>query len=265
MKFRNSKFPSGRLSEKKNTSWNHEAKWYNKITDHEGHYYHQHVVIPGTLKLLNLQQNSSLLDLACGQGVLEKQVLPGIEYMGIDSALSLITFAKREAKSVKHTFLTADLIGNINIKKKDYTHGAIILALQNIKDPEAVLKFASTHLIKNGILVIVLNHPCFRIPRQSSWGIDEQNKLQYRRVNRYLSPLEIPINMHPGARDTSVTWTYHQPVSYYAGILKNSGFVIETIQEWTSDKISEGKAARMENRGRSEIPLFMAIKAVKRN
>jgi len=37
--------------------------------------------------------------------------------------------------------------------------------------------------------------------------------------------------------------------------------VIEKIEEWASDKDSVGKAAKMENRARAEIPLFMAIQA----
>jgi hypothetical protein len=46
-------------------------------------------------------------------------------------------------------------------------------------------------------------------------------------------------------------------------MLKDAGFVIEEIEEWTSDKESEGRAGRMENRSRNEIPLFMAIGAIK--
>jgi hypothetical protein len=46
-------------------------------------------------------------------------------------------------------------------------------------------------------------------------------------------------------------------------MLKDAGFVIDTIEEWTSDKESEGRAGKMENRSRAEIPLFMAIKAIK--
>ena len=57
------------------TSWQRVAPWYNKITEGGGHYYHQHVVIPGVLRLLELNskfliQNSKVLDLACGNGVL---------------------------------------------------------------------------------------------------------------------------------------------------------------------------------------------------
>ncbi len=112
-------------------------------------------------------------------------------------------------------------------------------------------------------MVLVLNHPAFRIPRQSGWG-EHTNKIQYRYINRYLTPLEIPITMHPGQSQSAMTWSYHVPISFYAQALASAGLVIETIEEWTSDKQSEGKAARMENRARAEIPLFMAIVAVRR-
>ena len=69
--------------------------------------------------------------------------------------------------------------------------------------------------------------------------------------------------MHPGASSSPITWTYHFPISMYTTWLHDVGFVIEMIEEWTSDKTSIGKAGKMENRSRSEFPLFLAIRAKK--
>jgi SAM-dependent methyltransferase len=250
-------------------SWQKVAPWYNKITHGgEGHYYHQHVVIPGVLKLLGLSQSLNsqtspkLLDLACGNGVLAKSIPPEVEYLGIDIAPSLIGEAKRTDRSPKHKYLVADITKPL-IAPTDFTHAAIVLALQNTPNSLNTLKNAAKHLIKDGTLVIVLNHPAFRIPRQSSWGIDEGRKIQYRRIDKYMSPMEIPINMNPSDRNSPITMSYHHSISDYSRMLKDAGFVIDLIEEWTSDKESEGRVARMENRSRSEIPLFMAIKAKK--
>jgi len=38
-------------------------------------------------------------------------------------------------------------------------------------------------------------------------GIDEANKIEYRRINRYFTPLKIPITTHPGEAKSSVTWS----------------------------------------------------------
>ncbi|MCX6816858.1 MAG: class I SAM-dependent methyltransferase [Candidatus Beckwithbacteria bacterium] len=244
------------------TSWQKDSRWYSELTAGSGHYYHEHIVLGGVLKLLNLNSKSKILDLACGAGVLARRLAPAISYTGIDLSPNLIESAKRSDKNTHHQYLVADVSKPLSVAQ-DFTHATLILSLQNIKTPACVITNAGKHLIKNGTLVIVLNHPCFRIPRQSSWGIDEANKLQYRRINRYLSPLEIPIQMHPGQRHSSVTWSFHQPLSVYSQMLASAGFVIQLIEEWTSDKSSEGGAAKMENRSRSEFPLFLTIKAIK--
>jgi len=244
------------------TSWQKNSRWYSRLTAGPGHYFHEHTVIPGTLKLLNLNSSARLLDLACGSGVLARHLPPTVYYTGIDAAPGLIAAAKSTNRNHEHQYLVADITKNLSVPA-DFTHAALILSLQNLKDSQAAINNCAKHLIQSGILVIVLNHPCFRIPRQSSWGIDEANKLQYRRINRYLSPLAVPIQMHPGQRHSSVTWSFHQPLSVYSQMLFKAGFLIQLIEEWVSAKKSAGHFAKMEDRSRSEFPLFLAIKAYK--
>ena len=247
-----------------NTSWQPVSEWYTKTVGESGNYYHQHVVIPAVLQLLNLSENSSLLDLACGQGVLERQISPSVYYQGIDISPSLINYAKTQIHNPNHHVAVGNVTRPLPIAKTNFSHAAIVLALQNIEEPELALQQAADRLAPNGTLVLMLNHPAFRIPRQSSWGIDEKTKTQFRRVDRYLSPLKIPITAAPGqGQRSAITWSYHQPISAYSAFLNNAGFVIEIIEELGSDKVSVGKAAKMENRSRVEFPLFMAIKARK--
>jgi hypothetical protein len=76
--------------------------------------------------------------------------------------------------------------------------------------------------------------------------------------------MKIPIQMHPGkGQSSSQTLSFHHSLSDYSRWLKEAGFTIDLIEEWCSNKVSEGRAAKMENRSRQEIPLFMAIVARK--
>lgn len=244
----------------KNTSWHKVGKWYNERVGDRGSYYHEHVVLPGALRLLNLKSDSSLLDLGCGQGVLARAVIKGARYVGIDIAASLITFAKERDQTSDHQYIVGDITKSLPITGT-FTHAAIILALQNVEFPARVIENAARHLVVGGKLVIVLNHPAFRIPRQTSWEIDPKNKLQSRRINRYMSPMKIPITMHPGQGSGQITWSFHEPIGSYTKILSDNHFVIEKLEEWTSDKESVGNTGKMENRARSEFPLFLAILA----
>lgn len=243
-----------------NTSWEPVQKWYHSSVGEEGHYYHQKIVLPGVLKLLNLRPGSSLLDIACGNGVLARQLPKNIYYEGLDLSSSLIKEAKKMLPS--HPFHISDITKPFPIKKTDFSHAAIVLAIQNVEQAGQVFLHAGKHLTPGGTLVIVMNHPCFRIPRQSSWKVDEAQKMQYRRIDRYSSPLQIPIQAEPSKGEKSAqTWSFHVPLSQYSKWLQEAGFMIELIEEWHSDKISTGKNAKMENRSREEFPLFMAIKA----
>lgn len=247
--------------------WEPVGKWYNESVGQDGHYYHRNIVIPGTLRLLELNKTSepSILDFASGQGVLERHIPPSIHYEGIDISPALIKSAKSLCKVSQHQFHVGDATHSLPIKKTDFTHAAILLALQNIEHPELVLKNGFKHLSSGGRLVIVLNHPCFRIPRQSSWKVDEEQKVQYRRLDRYMSPMKIPIQANPSKGQQSVqTWSFHHSLSDYSKWLREAGFLIEAMEEWCSDKVSTGKAAKMENRSRMEFPLFLAIAAIKR-
>ncbi len=247
----------------RSTSWQPASQWYNKLVGKSGHYHHQQIIIPGVLRLLNILDNGSLLDLACGQGVLARHLASNIYYQGIDISKSLILSAKQQDKNPKHFFVVGNIIKTLPINKNDFTHAAIILSLQNVAEPGLTLNNCQKHLKPNGKLIIVINHPCFRIPRQSSWGMDDKNKTQYRRINRYLSPLKIPITIHPGINNSPITWSYHYSLSNLSQFINQAGFVIEKIEEWTSDKQSTGTAAKMENYSRNEFPLFMAILARK--
>ena len=217
-------------------------------------------MLPGVVRLLGMKPGESLLDLGCGQGVLASRIPKDVKYVGVDAAASLIDFAKKQDKNPKHSYYLGDVTKPLPIAEK-FSHAAIVLALQNMEEPALAIKNAAEHLSEEGELVIVLNHPAFRIPRQSSWGIDEGSKIQYRRENIYMSALKIPITMHPGEKSGPTTWSFHRPLSTYTKILSDNGFVIEIIEEWTSDKESVGKAGKMENRSRAEFPLFLAIRA----
>lgn len=246
----------------RDTSWNKVGGWYNKIVGDEGHFYHQSIVIPNSLKLLGLTKTDTLIDIACGQGIFSRSIPDEIKYLGVDLAESLIKEANKKAVNKNHNFLVSDVTKNLPTNEK-FTKAVMILALQNVKFPEKTIKLVSEKLEKNGEFLIVLNHPCFRIPRQSSWEIDEKNKLQYRRINKYLSKMEIPITAHPSQKNSSITWSFHRPIKDYSQYLFDNGFVIKKIEEWSSTKSSEGKKAKMENRSREEFPMFMAILAKK--
>ena len=251
---------------KETTSWEGVSKWYDKAVGKTGHYFHEKTILPKIVSLLGIKKDSttSLLDLACGQGILSRYLPSSLEYLGVDIAPSLLKSAREQNNKKKHSFKQADITKPLILLKKDFKFCTVVLALQNLETPVRAMKNAFEHLAPGGKLLLVMNHPCFRIPRQSSWGVDLKKKTQYRRIDRYYSPLKIPIQSNPSqGKKSKETLSFHHPLSTWTLWLKEAGFVIEGIEEWCSDKKSTGKYAKMEDTSRKEIPMFLSFIAKK--
>lgn len=246
-------------------SWEPVAKWYGKHLKEEDTFQSE-VIFPGSLRLLYPVKGKSYIDIACGEGSFARAVAnTGASILGFDISSTLIKQA--DAKKIKGaTFRVANATDFARyFDEKSFDGASCNLAIQNIDDFAAVFRDAGRVLKSGAPFVIVLNHPMFRIPRQTGWGWDEKRNLQYRRVDAYLSPNEIPIVANPGEGARSkVTYSYHRPFEAYVKELSRAGFVIDAVEEWTSHRSSDsGPRAKAENRARHEIPMFMAIRARK--
>jgi ubiquinone/menaquinone biosynthesis C-methylase UbiE len=248
----------------KRTDWSEVAGWYDQLVGDVGGEFHRHVVLPGALRLLALQPGERAIDIACGQGVLcrlmEKR---GVETTGIDAAEPMIQ-AARERGPETIRYQVADARDIKGVPAGHFQAAACLLAIQNMHPVAPVFNGVAKLLAPGGRFVIVMTHPCFRGAKETHWGWDETTKTQYRRVDRYLLPRKTPILTHPGSDPTQYTWTFHRPIEHYVQELARSGLLIDAMEEWPSHKHSDsGPRAAAENVARKEIPLFLAIGAVK--
>jgi ubiquinone/menaquinone biosynthesis C-methylase UbiE len=249
--------------EKSDTSWDQVAGWYDKLVGERGSDYHENVILPGALRLLAPQRGEKILDIGCGQGVFSRELArAGAEVTGIDSSAGLIKAA--QARGTGINYFVADAADLRRFPNESFDAASCIMALQNMEPLNKIASEMGRVLKPQGRLLLVMSHPCFRIPRQSGWGIDEQRKLQYRRIDSYLTPQKIPIKMHPGANPDLLTWTFHRPLSEYFAALAARGLAVTRLEEWSSHRQSKpGSSSRMENRARGEIPMFLSLRAEK--
>ncbi|MFZ4767704.1 MAG: class I SAM-dependent methyltransferase [Roseimicrobium sp.] len=241
------------------TAWEKSADWYDRIIGAQGSELYQRVVIPRSLELLQPCKDESILDLGCGQGVFTRALAAeGCRVIGVDAAPSLIERAKSYPSHLPIRYEVRDAADLRELGPCDAA--CSILALQNMEHLPDVCRNAARVLKTGGRMLWVLNHPCFRIPRQTAWGWDEDRKIQYRRVDAYSSPMSIPIVMHPGQRESESTISFHKSFTDLMACAFSTGFTLAGFQEWHSDKQSQpGPRARAENRARDEFPLFVAM------
>ncbi|MFA6338997.1 MAG: class I SAM-dependent methyltransferase [Candidatus Paceibacterota bacterium] len=248
----------------KNSSWDSVSEWYDEYLEVSEDSFQKKVILPNILRIIDIKKGDKVLDLACGQGFFSREFYnAGAEVSGVDISPKLIEIAKTKSpKDVRFEVASADKLSFI--KDGSFDRAVIILALQNIENLNGVIGECSRVLKKGGRFIFVLNHPVFRLPKKSSWGWDDENKIQYRRLDSYLSEYSSQIEMHPGERSKEHTISFHRSLQVYLKALIKNGFCLTNFEEWISHKKSEpGPRAKSEDTARKEFPMFLCIGATK--
>src|SRR5262249_24265685 len=81
-------------------------------------------------------------------------------------------------------------------------------------------------------------------------------------VDRYLTPLTVPLKPYAGGR--GATRSYHRPLEAYVSGVANCGLLIDRLLEIpTYQSAPEGPHARAENLANREFPVFLGLRAWK--
>jgi SAM-dependent methyltransferase len=248
------------------TSWDPVADWYAGWTGKDGSKHHRQLAIPAVLELLNPQPGTKVLEIGAGHGLLAPHIAKaGAKYTGVDVSEKLLRLARKHYGN-QGKFILGDarnLAILPDLHRAEFDAVVFMLSLQDMEPLQPILQAAGWALKHGGCLVLLMTHPCFRVPRQSGWGWDEQRKLQYRRVDRYLTPLRVPMRSYPGKK-TGVTLSFHRPLSEYINGLAACGLLLEQMKEIPTYKVHTAEIrAKAKNSANREIPLFVGMRARK--
>jgi SAM-dependent methyltransferase len=256
--------PRRRLTPR-SSSWDRVAGWYDGWVGDQGSKYHRALAIPAVLDLLVAQADEWILDIGAGQGVLAPSVVEsGAHYTGVDVSPRLIAAARR-----RHGHLATFVVGDARALHRvsglhagSYDAAVFLLSIQDMDPLQPVLASAAWALRPSGRIVMLMTHPAFRQPRHSGWGYDENRKLQYRRVDAYLTPMTVPMkSLSRGAP----TRAFHRPISSYLNALAAVGFAVDAMLELPdmSPDARPRSPKRASARADAEIPLFLGLRAVR--
>ena len=248
--------------------WDSVAAWYDQLVGEGGSDYHRNVILPATLRMLDPKPGESVIDICCGQGVLVRPLLEaGVgSYTGVDASPRLIALARtRHANDQRVAWITADVSQCGPWADGRHDAATCLMAVHDVADAAAMFANIARALKSNGRAVFVLMHPCFRIPRKTHWGWDADQKIQFRRIDGYCTPLSIPITTHPGKGTGEQTVFRHRPLAELLDALGRGGLAVVACEELYSHRRSQatGPFSKAEHRAAQEFPLFLALKVVR--
>ncbi len=244
----------------KDTSWNKVAGWYDELLKNDDSYQAK-VILPNLLRFLDLKKGEKVYDLACGQGYFANIFsYVGAEVVASDLSKKLIETAKKDSRGKVLFYITPAHRAQF-LKDNSIDTVVVVLAIQNIENVNEVFAECKRILKKDGRMVLVLNHPAFRVPQASDWHFEDG--VQSRIVSKYLSESKLSIDMTPGEKNPKkkiTTISFHRSLQYYVKLFSKNGLAITRLEEWISHKQSgSGPRQIAEDKARKEIPIFMCL------
>ena len=260
--------PGNKPPSAKDRGWDPVAAWYDKLVGESGSDYHQNVILPAALRILAPQPGESIIDVCCGQGVLIRPLLEAKigKFTGVDASPRLIESARsRHGADPRVSMIVADACQPGPWADGSHDAATCIMAVHDVPDLVGMFSNVARALKPGGRAVMVFMHPCFRIPRKSHWGWDADQKIQYRRLDSYGTPLEIPITTHPGKGTGEQTQFHHRPLADLLTAMGKGGLAVVACEELYSHRRSQapGPFSKAEHAAAEEFPMFIALKALR--
>lgn len=237
------------LTQETREIWNQNAVWWDEKMG-EGNQFQKVLVGPATERLLELQPNQVILDLACGNGVFSRRLAQlGAYVVACDFSEKFLECAKNR---------TTELIEHIEYKLIDATNyeqlmslglrrfdaAVCNMALMDMTEIDTLVKALSQLLTLGGRCVFSVMHPCFNTNGCKMVVEEEDRDGELRtdyavKVSNYL---RLPPQKGLGiVGQPTPHYYFHRPISFLFNTYFRAGFVLDGMEEPIFDMEANGE------------------------
>jgi ubiquinone/menaquinone biosynthesis C-methylase UbiE len=245
--------------------WEQLAEWYDAKQGETGDLWHRALIDPTFLRVVGDVRGLRVLDLGCGNGYLARHYArAGAKVMGVDASAPIIERARaREAEEpLGITYHVADASHLPMFDEGSLDLVASNMALMDMENAEGAIREVGRVLKDRGRFVASFCHPCFDQGPSSTWLIERffRSTKVWRKIARYRKPFAD--DMPWGIEERTVsTIGYHRPLSWYARVLRDAGFLIRSLEE--PEPTKEFIEGSPQGPYVVEIPLHLVLEAIK--
>lgn len=227
------------LNREAQSIWNQNAAfWDERMGD--GNQSQRLITGPATLRLLDLQPGEYVLEIACGNGVLTRQLAQlGARVLAIDFSQELLNKALARmsdyADRIAYRLLDAtDASQLLALGRAKFDAAVCSMALMDIADIEPLLS-ALTRLLKpGGRFVFSVTHPCFNTTGTRLMAVEEDRNGELVITNSVIVDKYLSLGHSKGTAIVGQPVPqlfFNRPLNVLLGACFHAGFVLDGLEE----------------------------------
>lgn len=227
------------------------ADWYDELTRTTPLY--RDLILPAMLDLTGDVDGLTILDLACGQGMIARELARcGATVTGVDISTKLLDIARRyeqeDPLDVRYIEGNAESLNAVPDNAFDGVSCG--MALMNLDDLDSAAREVHRVLKPGGWFVASITHPCFQTP-DADWVESERGPA--RLVRGYYNEGYWESSNPDGVRGK--VGEHHRTLGSYINTFAASGLTLERI----SEPLATGRRAE-DVPGNLEVPSILVLR-----
>jgi ubiquinone/menaquinone biosynthesis C-methylase UbiE len=245
--------------------WDAAAHTWVSFVGEDGDYHHKYKILPEVYRLLDAQEDETILDVACGEGNVARHLAKnGAKVTGIDISKLLDFAIKREEQEtlgIRYLTLNAEKLTD-KFDKASFDKIVCNMALMDIEDYKTTIQQISVVLKENGIFVFSILHPAFAWPACTTLkipGDSQRNEDKIRVVMDYFDERPTLIDYY------YETVSFNRPISAYLNELVKNNLALREMSEPKASEELVKQFPRHAYQDDDLKPDFLIVKTIKKS
>ena len=219
--------------------WDEKAEFWDERM-REGNAFQRVLIGPASERLLAIQPNERILDVACGNGVFARRLAHlGARVVATDFSARFLELARARttahADRIEYRLVDAtDEDQLLALGEGRFDAAVCNQALMDMPVIEPLLRALARLLSPTGRFVFSVPHPSFN-SLGCRWGVESEvrdGRLVETRHVKVIDYLRVPPGKGPGMPDEPAPhWYFHRPLSALFGACFAAGFVLDGLEE----------------------------------
>jgi 2-polyprenyl-3-methyl-5-hydroxy-6-metoxy-1,4-benzoquinol methylase len=219
--------------------WDQKADFWDENMG-EGNQFHLQLVAPAVERLLQPQPGEVILEVACGNGVMSRQLARhGVQVVATDFSARFLERAQartvEHAERIEYRLIDAtDTVQLLTLGERRFDAAVCTMALMDMPVIQPLLDGLRRLLKPGGRFIFAVPHPCFNsnATRMIAEEEDRGGTLTATFALKLTDYLDVPPGKGTGMSGEPVPHYYfHRPLQMLFGACFNAGFVLDGLEE----------------------------------